>query len=185
MTDSKADDVDAEVSYEDPKKPDPFFGLPKSTMVLDACKRAYNVAKHEGRRYFETEFWTQYDPVGFSVHMGKYKFNDDLSGMDFVRRNQVGGMVQTMDAPLAHKHLFGVFKIVKGASREVLAVFVTRGDAINNDVFCDVSNDFDWEKLDTSDDTVKSIVASAFHDTSNETDDMFDGKLVEHHVMFL
>jgi hypothetical protein len=106
--------------------------------------------------------------------------------MDFVRRNTVGGMVQSMDSSLAHKNLYGFFKILKGdTGREIVAVFITRGDAINNDVFGDVADDFEWVNI-VVDDVGKKLVSDAFHTTSDsELDQFFDGKVVEHHVMFL
>lgn len=181
------DDVDIEETYDEPQKANPFASLPKSTMNLDLCKKAFFTVRTEGTPYFDSLFWTTYDSTGFSIHFGKYKYNGDLSGMDYVRRNTVGGMVQSMDSSLAHKNLYGVFKILKGATgREVVAVFITRGDAINKDVFGDVADDFEWVPLKVDDLDGKKFVSDAFHTTSDtDVEQFFDNKVVEHHVMFV
>ena len=178
MTDVETEDN----TYEEPKKNDPFCTLPKSTMNLAACKDMYNRERHEGLSYFaeNSAFWTQYDPIGFSIYLGQYKYNSDLSAMDFVRRNTVGGMIHDMDETLTHKHMFGVYKILRDEAGHysVTCVFITRGQDILPEVFGPQHEYFSWEKLDT--DISKKLISEAFHSV-----DLFQDKTVDHHVIFV
>jgi hypothetical protein len=122
------DDAEIEETYDEPQKANPFASLPKSSMNLDACKKAFFNARTEGTNYFESLFWTTYDPTGFSIHLGKYKYNGDLSGMDFVRRNTVGGMVQSMDSSLDVQAGWGhvqFFKVDDRSAEVCLPFFAT------------------------------------------------------------
>jgi hypothetical protein len=102
-----------ECEYQDMPLTDPFKHLPKSTMNLAQCKNDYFASKEVGEKYFQEKFWSQYDSNGYSIHRGKYKYNDEFSSMAFIRRNVVTGIIQSMDSTIAHKNLFGVFRLYK------------------------------------------------------------------------
>jgi len=170
-----------EEEYDEPKKADPFILLPKSNMNLVSCKDAYNREKNENRCYFSKGdgFWKDYDPVGFSIHLGRYKYNSDLSSTGFVRRNTVGGMVRDMDDTLTHKNMFGVYKILcdSTGNYSVVCVFITRGQNIIPGVFGLQYEYFSWEKLEC-----KSLIFQAFH---SMVDGIFEDKIVDHHILFV
>ena len=77
-----------EVNYEDTPQNDPFKSLPKSSMNLSLCKNDYFLSRENKENYFDNTFWTIFDPVGFSIHRGYYKYNDEFSIFDeFVEKN--------------------------------------------------------------------------------------------------
>ena len=183
MTDTHCDDQ--EEVLDDLSTIDPLASLEKTQMNLGKCKNDYFNAKSEGINYFNEAFWSQYDSAGYSVHYGR-NYNGELSSLDFVRRNRVAGLTQEMDAntKYAHKYLFGVFKIVVNSdfSRDIVALFITRGQEVLGSVFGEQNAFFDWTKLNTDDQSTKDIVSSAF---STVVGEVFDGNKVEHHVVFV
>ncbi len=155
-----------EVDYNDGPQNDPFRNLPKSPMNLSLCKNDYFSSRDRGEKYFENTFWSVFDPVGFSIHRGLYKYNDEFCPLAFVRRNVVTGIVQSMDSTLAHKNLFGVFKLY--SDKRLECVFVTRGDCMNKECVGDMIESFDFVKLDTSDENVRKEVAEFFGEEEND-----------------
>ena len=178
-----------EDEYDEPKKADPFILLPKSNMNLVSCKDTYNREKNENRCYFSTGdgFWKDYDPVGFSIHLGRYKYNSDLSSIGFVRRNTVGGMVRDMDDTLTHKNMFGVYKILcdntsSTVQYSIVCVFITRGLNILPGVFGLQYEYFSWEKLECNYIHCQNLIFQAFH---SPVDGLFEDKIVDHHILYV
>ena len=101
-----------EVDYQETPQNDPYRTLPKSSMNLAQCKNDYFISRENKENYFTEKFWQSYDKEGYSIHYGKYKYNDELSPLAFIRRNVVTGIIQSMDSTIAHKNLFGVFKLL-------------------------------------------------------------------------
>ena len=152
-----------EVDYTEGPQNDPYKMLPKSTMNLSQCKNDYFVDR---AKYFENTFWTIFDSTGFSVHRGFYKYNYEFGPLPFIRRNVVTGIVQSMDSTIAHKNLFGVFKLF--TNKHLECIFVTRGDTMLKECSGDMIESFDWNKLDTSDVNVRKDISDFF---AKEEDD--------------
>ena len=155
-----------EVNYEDTPQNDPFKSLPKSSMNLSLCKNDYFLSRENKENYFDNTFWTIFDPVGFSIHRGYYKYNDEFSPLAFIRRNVVTGIVQSMDSSIAHKNLFGVFKLY--SDKRLECVFITRGDSMLKDCAGDMIESFDFVKLDTSNENVRKEIADFFGKEEND-----------------
>jgi hypothetical protein len=156
-----------EVDYVEVPQNDPFKSLPKSSMNLALCKNDYYVARDKGENYFENTFWTTFDSTGYSIYRGHYKYNDEFGPMQFIRRNVVTGIVQSMDSTIAHKNLFGVFKLF--SNKKLECVFITRGDNMLKDCAGDMVESFDWLKLDISDETVRKDIATFFGKEIDDT----------------
>jgi len=133
--------------YTDGPQNDPYKNLPKSTMNLSLCKNYYFLEKEKGENYFVEKFWSVFDKEGYSIHHGFYKYNDEFSPLAFIRRNVVSGIIQSMDSTIAHKNLFGVFKLFSNKTLE--CVFVTRGVEILKECTGDMIESFNFVKFDT------------------------------------
>jgi hypothetical protein len=155
-----------EIDYNDGPQNDPFKILPKSSMNLSNCKNDYFGSRDRGENYFETTFWNIYDSTGFSIHRGLYKYNDEFGPMPFMRRNVITGIIQSMDSTIAHKNLFGVFKLY--TDKRLECIFITRGDSMLKECAGDMVESFDWVKFDTSDENVRKEIDEFF---SKEVDD--------------
>jgi hypothetical protein len=150
-----------EVDYSDVPQNDPFKSLPKSHMNLSTCKNNYFIARKNKQNYFDEAFWNTFDSVGYSVHGGSYKYNDEFSPLAFIRRNVVMGIVQSMDSTVAHKNLFGVFKLYTNKILE--CVFITRGDSMCIECAGDMVESFDFTKLDTTNENVRKDIGEFFN----------------------
>lgn len=158
-----------ECEYQDVPQADPFKHLPKSSMNLAQCKNDYFTSKEAGEKYFEEKFWAQYDPTGFSIHHGKYKYNDEFGPLAFIRRNVVTGIVQSMDSTIAHKNLFGVFRLY--TNKQLECVFITRSDSMNKECVGDMVDSFDWYVLNI--DTDRNLIMDFFSVEENDSIEFF------------
>lgn len=156
-----------EVDYQETPQNDPFKSLPKSSMNLSNCKNEYFLSRENKENYFQEKFWTQFDSTGFSIHRGYYKYNDEFSPLAFIRRNVVTGIVQSMDSSVAHKNLFGIFKLF--TNKKLECIFITRGDFMSKECAGDMVESFDFLKLDISDENVRKEIADFFGKEHDET----------------
>ena len=165
------------------KKIDPFKDLEKSTMNLNICKNDFCVCRQEGTNYFNETFWTQFDYAGYTAHLGKYKYNDELGPMEFIRSNKINGIIQLMENPFAHKYMFGTFNLFKCEScHELEVVFFTRGSNIIEETFSNKMHDFDWAQLDLNDESVQQYISTMFH---CDVETKFDNKTIEYHQVYM
>ena len=149
-----------EVDYQETPQIDPFKSLPKSPMNLAQCKNDYFLSRENKENYFQEKFWKVYDKEGYSFHHGKYKYNDEFSPLAFIRRNVVTGLVQSMDSSLAHKNLFGVFKLY--TNKQLECMFITRGAQMIHECTGDMIESFDWSKLETDTEDERNIISEFF-----------------------
>jgi len=174
-----------EETYDDPKKQDPLSALPKSSMNLVSCKDSFFRAHKANNTFFNEEFWKQFDSTGFSVHHGTYRYNSDLAELaDFVQRNRVAGITREMDSTLAHKYLFGVFKLFGNTlgETELEVLFITRGQELHRDVFGEPLEYFEWNILNNTDQDVRTHVSKFFH---TNISDKVGEKTVKHNAFFV
>jgi hypothetical protein len=161
-----------EVDYSDCPQNDPFKHLQKSTMNLSLCKNDYYVCRDKGENYFQDKFWSSFDKDGFSVHHGFYKYNDEFSPLAFIRRNVVTGIIQSMDSTIAHKNLFGVFKLYN--NKQLECMFITRGDTMSIECAGDMVESFEWKKLDTDNDNIRKNLSEFFNSETADNIEFFN-----------
>ena len=121
---------------------DPFRTQPKSNMNLSNCKKEF----FNNKKYFDEIFPSIFDKDGYSIHLGYYKYNTEFSNLSFIRRNVVTGIIQSMDTTIAHKNLFGAFKLFTNKVLE--CIFITRGQEMIKECAGDMVESFDFVKLD-------------------------------------
>lgn len=155
------------VDYLEKPHSDPFKNLPKSTMNLSNCKNDYFIARENNENYFVEKFWQTFDKEGYSIHHGKYKYNDEFSPLAFIRRNVVTGIVQSMDSSVAHKNLFGVFKLY--TNKQLECMFITRGAQMIHECVGDVIDSFDWTKLETETVDERKVISDFFGEEENNS----------------
>lgn len=180
------DEIDEDVVEE--VSTDPFSTLEKSTMRLDECKKLFHNYVKEGNNYFENDFWLTFDHQGYSIQVGR-KYNGEMPSSSvpaFVRKNKITGLAHEMDqnSKYCHKYLFGVLKLVidENGSRDIVAVFISRGQEVNSAVYGEQDTFFEWTKMDSTADATKQFVSSAF---STKEGDKFDGNTIECNKIFL
>lgn len=186
-----SDDTDFDTHVE-VKVTDPFASLEKSSMNLMNCKQNYQNMRQNGQKFFDlttTEnFWNSFDKDGFSIHFGAYTDNGGLGGMnsigDMIACNRTTGLKNQLDDNgLSHKHSMGMFKLLYGTdSKEIVCVFITRGQTMLSEVFSDILDSFTWTAVDSTDLAVRQRVSDMFH---TDEGDSFDGKTVKKNVLYL
>ena len=149
-----------EVDYQETPQSDPFKSLPKSHMNLAQCKNDYFLSRENKENYFQEKFWNVYDKEGYSIHYGKYKYNDEFSPLTFIRRNVVTGIVQSMDSSLAHKNLFGIFKLY--TNKQLECMFITRGTQMLGECAGDMIESFNWSKLESNTEDERNVIADFY-----------------------
>jgi len=144
-----------------PKKPDHPFKIMdkenKSPFSMDGWKVQYSNEKGdytESMKYF----WDNYDPAGWSIWRGDYKWNEENEKL-FMTSNLVGGFIQRTEE--IRKWFFGVMTIrgQEGKSMKITAYFLIRGDSIKP--LCDCNDDalqYDWVKQDHTSEEVKKML---------------------------
>ena len=66
----------------EPKTSNPFDAMPKGTFDMEDFKRFYsNQDESKSIPYF----WEKFDPENYSIWLGEYKYNDELTKVYFVR----------------------------------------------------------------------------------------------------
>jgi len=77
-TSAVEDEADAteEALAAEPKKKNPFASMPKSSFDLDDFKRFYS---NEDESKSIPYFWQKFDPENYSIWLGEYKYNNELT----------------------------------------------------------------------------------------------------------
>ena len=142
------------------KKPKHYCELlPKSPFVLDEWKRKYSNAPGGDCYKVMPWFWENLDTAGYSVYMGDYNYNAELT-VSFMVSNLAGGFVQRCDE--IRKYAFGLLQILKKSDNEFVlkGCWLFRGDS--EKLMLEANPDaehYTWTKLDTSDASVQQKVA--------------------------
>ncbi|XP_043283946.1 elongation factor 1-gamma [Venturia canescens] len=145
---------------EEPKSSNPFDSMPKGTFDMDDFKRYYsNQDVDESIPYF----WEKFDPAHYSIWLGEYKYNDELT-KTFMSCNLIGGMFQRLDkmrkAAFASACLFGT-----DDNSSISGIWVWRGQDLAFTLSPDWQIDYEsynWTKLDPSDEKTKQLVEQYF-----------------------
>jgi hypothetical protein len=76
-----------------------------------------------------------------------------------------------MDSSVAHKNLFGMFKLF--TNKKLECVFITRGDFMSKECAGDMVESFDFLKLDISNENVRKEIADFFGREEDESVDFY------------
>jgi len=145
---------------EEPKSKDPFDVLPKGTFNMDDYKRCYS---NEDETKSIPYFWEKFDPENYSIWLGEYKYNNELSKV-FMSCNLITGMFQRLDkmrkAAFASVCLFGADN-----DSTISGIWVWRGHELAFPLSPDWQIDYetyDWKKLDPKSEETKKMVQDYF-----------------------
>ena len=118
------EEEDQPVRQEKPKNP--LDLLPPTKFNLEDWKRFYS--NNDTRPTAIDYFWTNYDPQGFSIWRGDYKYNHELARI-FMTCNLVTGLFQRMDQ--VRKYAFASVLIFgEDNANEISGYFIFRGQEI-------------------------------------------------------
>jgi elongation factor 1-gamma len=143
-----------------PKKQNPLDLLPPSPFVLDEWKRTYS--NNDTKTVAMPWFWQHFDPAGWSLWFGEYKYNDELSKI-FMTSNLVTGFMQRLDK--LRKYGFGSVLIFgkDGEKISISCCFLVRGQVIPPEMTdCDDYELYNWTKVDVNDAAQKQKVEESF-----------------------
>jgi elongation factor 1-gamma len=144
--------ADPEDDYEEKpvKKEDhPFKLLDRespTSFVMDTWKKTYsNCTSYEEAM---AEFWSTYDPAGWSLWRGDYKYNSENSIL-FKTSNLIGGFIQRTEE--IRKWLFGTMTIrgeaVDGGMK-ITAYYLIRGQSIQPLIDCNTDAEcYEWSQM--------------------------------------
>lgn len=159
------DAADAALAAE-PKTTNPFDTLPKGTFDLDDFKRFYS---NEDEAKSIPYFWTKFDPEHYSIWLGEYKYNDELTKV-FMSCNLISGMYQRLDkmrkAAFASACLFGTDN-----DSTISGIWVWRGQDLAFTLCPDWQVDYEsysWTKLNPSEEETKKLVQQYFSWTGTD-----------------
>ncbi|PRP80070.1 glutathione S-transferase domain-containing protein [Planoprotostelium fungivorum] len=151
------DDEEKEENFEDdePKKKNPLDFLPPSKFNLEEWKRVYS--NTDTRKEAIPWFWQNYDPQGFSLWYGEYKYNDELNST-FKTANLLGGYIQRLDK--LRKYGFASLVIFGDEPKlEVAGIVLNRGTAQAPELIeCDDSEHYNWRQINIEDPKDKELV---------------------------
>jgi elongation factor 1-gamma len=151
------DDGEEEESFEEkPKAKNPLDLLPPSKLNLDEWKRTYSNADNT-RGEAVPWFWEHYDKEGWSLWLGDYKYNAELSKV-FMTCNFVNGYIQRLDR--LRKYGFSSFVIFGDeGSLAIGCVFLVRGHALPPEMTeAEDTELYAWRRLDEANPQDKAIV---------------------------
>ncbi|KAF2884056.1 hypothetical protein ILUMI_22121 [Ignelater luminosus] len=150
----------------EPKSRDPFEVLPKGTFNMDDYKRCYS---NEDESKSIPYFWEKFDPENYSIWMGEYKYNEELSKV-FMSCNLITGMYQRLDKmrkqAFASVCLFGTDN-----DSSISGIWVWRGQDLAFTLSPDWQIDYetyDWKKLDPKSEETKKLVEQYFSWTGTD-----------------
>jgi len=150
------DEEEEEESYEDkPKGKNPLDLLPPSKFVMDEWKRKYS---NEDKRSIALPwFWQNFDPEGYSIWLGDYKYNNEL-GKLFMTLNLVNGFAQRLDK--LRKYGFGAILILGSEPKnEIVCCFLVRGQEMPLEMKeCDDVELYAWRKADINDSATREVI---------------------------
>lgn len=145
----EVDEEEEEPSAPVEKKEDHIFKLmdasAPSPFKMDAWKKTYSNAEDYHKAM--DEFWTVFEPQGWSIFRGEYKYNAECKVL-FMTSNLIGGFIQRTEE--IRKWLFGTMSI-RGSVETgmfVTGLFLIRGQDIAPLVKCnDDAECYDWTKV--------------------------------------
>jgi len=140
----------------EPKAKDPLDALPKGSFVMDDFKREYsNKDVDQSIPYF----WEKFDPEHYSIWIGEYKYNDELTKV-FMSCNLIAGMYQRLEKlrknAFASMCLFG-----EDNNSTISGIWVWRGQELAFSLTPDWQVDYEtysWTKLDPKSPETKKLV---------------------------
>jgi elongation factor 1-gamma len=126
-----------------------------SEFNMDTWKKTYSNAKTDYKPEMET-FWKLYEPKGWSLWRGEYKYNDENVKL-FMTSNLIAGFIQRTEE--IRKWLFGTMTIrgEEGKLMKISCHYLIRGQDIqpmldaNDDAEC-----YDWTKIENITPEIKS-----------------------------
>ncbi|KAF4525596.1 hypothetical protein B566_EDAN015534 [Ephemera danica] len=158
----EAEELDAadEALAAEPKSKDPFDSIPAGTFNLDEFKRCYS---NEDETVSIPFFWEKLDKEHWSIWLGEYKYNEELSKV-FMSCNLIMGMFQRIER--LKKNAFASVCLF-GADNDssISGVWVFRGQGLAFELSPDWQTDYEtysWTKLDLNKPETKEIVNRYF-----------------------
>ncbi|XP_033207553.1 elongation factor 1-gamma [Belonocnema kinseyi] len=159
------DAADAALAAE-PKSSNPFDSMPKGTFDMEDFKRFYS---NEDESKSVPYFWEKFDPQNYSIWLGEYKYNDELTKV-FMSCNLISGMFQRLDkmrkAAFASSCLFGTDN-----DSTISGIWVWRGQDLAFSLSPDWQVDYEsynWTKLDPTEPETKDLVKQYFSWTGTD-----------------
>jgi elongation factor 1-gamma len=149
--DDDDDDMDMDEAPPAPKAEHPFKILDKTNptpFTMDAWKKAYSNTKGDYHPTMDL-FFEMFDPAGWSIWRGDYKYNDECKVL-FMTSNLIGGFIQRTEE--IRKWLFGTCTIrgTEGGAMKVTHYFLIRGDSIQPLIDCnDDAACYEWTRMAT------------------------------------
>ncbi|CAK9828643.1 Elongation factor 1-gamma [Anthophora retusa] len=144
----------------EPKTTNPFDALPKGSFDLDDFKRFYS---NEDEAKSIPYFWQKFDPEHYSIWLGEYKYNNELTKV-FMSCNLISGMYQRLDkmrkGAFASACLFGTDN-----DSSISGIWVWRGQELAFTLCPDWQVDYEsysWTKLDPTKEETKELVQQYF-----------------------
>lgn len=120
-----------------------------STFDMDSWKRCYSNCGGDYKAAL-AEFWTTFDPSGFSIWRGDYNYNEE-NRILFMTSNLIGGFIQRTDE--IRKWLFGTMTIrgeEKAGGMKITAYYLIRGQDIKPLIDCNEDAEcYTWTKMAT------------------------------------
>ncbi|KAK0163482.1 hypothetical protein PV327_007157 [Microctonus hyperodae] len=165
-----AEELDAadEALAEEPKSSNPFDNMPKGTFNMDDFKRSYS---NEDEAVSIPYFWEKFDPENYSIWIGEYKYNNELT-KTFMSCNLIGGMFQRLEKmrkqAFASCCLFGTDN-----DSSISGIWVWRGQDLAFTLSPDWQIDYEsykWTKLEPSSEKTKELVNQYFSWTGTDKD---------------
>jgi len=144
-----------EFGEEKSKKKNPLDFLPPSTFDLEEWKRVYS--NKDTRSEAIPWFWSHFDPSGFSIWFGDYKYSDEQHKL-LMTVNLLGGYIQRLDK--LRKYGFGSLVIFGSEPTLSIAVcFLVRGQEIPPELSeCDDSENYTWRRADVSNPNDRELI---------------------------
>jgi elongation factor 1-gamma len=149
------DEAEAALAAE-PKSKDPLDALPKGTFVMDDFKREYS---NKDTDVSIPYFWEKFDPENYSIWLGEYKYNSELTKV-FMSCNLIAGMYQRLEKmrknAFASMCLFG-----EDNNSTISGIWIWRGQDLAFTLSPDWQVDYEvyaWTKLDPKSPETKKLV---------------------------
>jgi elongation factor 1-gamma len=156
------------------KAKNPLDLLPKSSMSLDATKKAFFNHKPTLEKFFESEFWEMLDAEGYSLWKSAYQYNNENT-IGWMTSNLVAGWVQRLES--LRKYGFGsiIMHSTDGETKpfNISGAFLVRGTELCEELGgCPDSAYHTFTKLDHTNAEDRQTFADLF------TADKFSGEVV-------
>lgn len=151
----EAEEDEDEFAEKEEKKKNPLDDLPPTKFNLDEWKRTYS--NNDTRTVAIPYFWQNYDPSGWSLWFGEYKYNNELEKV-FMTANLLGGFVQRLDR--LRKYGFGSLIIFGEEPKLSIGLcFLVRGQVLPAEMTeCDDCELYNWKKANVDNAGDKELV---------------------------